>query len=222
MPADRTVVLVNARVWPRGRPARDRRGDKIGPARRATGERIDLGGATVVPGLVDAHVHFPSWALGRRELRLFGTRSLAEALERIEAAEKPGTGLAARPRLARGGVAGGRAADARGARRGDRRRPDRAARARRAHAVGELGRARAGGAAAPAAREPTRRRRHPARARRVGLLRHVRRRHAAPRPSTRSATRSPPRMPPASPACTTRTARAARPRRSPRCARPAS
>ena len=42
----------------------------------------------MLPGLVDAHVHFPSWALGRRELRLFGTRSLAEALERIEAAEQ--------------------------------------------------------------------------------------------------------------------------------------
>jgi predicted amidohydrolase YtcJ len=90
MAADRTVVLVNARVWPAG----DRvaiAGDKIGPE-DAEGERVDLGGATVVPGLVDAHVHFPSWALGRRELRLFGTRSLSEALERIEAAEKPAGG----------------------------------------------------------------------------------------------------------------------------------
>jgi predicted amidohydrolase YtcJ len=87
MPADGTVVLVNARVWPAG----DRlavTGAVIGPP-DADGERIDLGGATVVPGLVDAHVHFPSWALGRRELRLFGTRSLSEALERVEAAEKP-------------------------------------------------------------------------------------------------------------------------------------
>jgi predicted amidohydrolase YtcJ len=90
MAADGTVVLVNARVWPTG----DRVaivGDKIGPP-DAEGERIDLGGATVVPGLVDAHVHFPSWALGRRELRLFGTRSRSEALERIEAAEKPSVG----------------------------------------------------------------------------------------------------------------------------------
>ena len=90
MATDRTVVLVNARVWQGG----DRlaiTGDKIAP-HDADGERIDLGGATVVPGLVDAHVHFPSWALGRRELRLFGTRSLADALERIEAAEKPSAG----------------------------------------------------------------------------------------------------------------------------------
>jgi predicted amidohydrolase YtcJ len=40
----------------------------------------------VVPGLVDSHVHFPSWALARRELRLFGTASLAEALERVASA----------------------------------------------------------------------------------------------------------------------------------------
>jgi predicted amidohydrolase YtcJ len=90
MAADRTVVLVNARVWPAG----DRlavTGPVIGPE-DADGERIDLGGARVVPGLVDAHVHFPSWALDLRELRLFGTRSLGEALERIEAAEKPSDG----------------------------------------------------------------------------------------------------------------------------------
>jgi predicted amidohydrolase YtcJ len=90
MPADASVVLVNARAWPSG----DRvavTGSLIGPE-DAEGERIDVGGARVVPGLVDAHVHFPSWALGRRELRLFGTRSRTEALERIEAAGKPGCG----------------------------------------------------------------------------------------------------------------------------------
>src|SRR5215210_6108170 len=90
MAADRNVVLVNARVWPAG----DRvavTGAVIGP-QDADGERIDLGGARVVPGLVDAHVHFPSWALARREMRLFGTRSRAEALERVEAAERPAEG----------------------------------------------------------------------------------------------------------------------------------
>ena len=56
------------------------------------GEVVELGDATVIPGLVDAHVHFPSWALGLRELRLFGTRSVSEALERIEACEKPADG----------------------------------------------------------------------------------------------------------------------------------
>src|SRR3954452_17222384 len=53
----------------------------------AGARRVDLAGACVVPGLVDAHVHFPSWALARRELRLFGCRSLAEALERVAAPE---------------------------------------------------------------------------------------------------------------------------------------
>jgi predicted amidohydrolase YtcJ len=90
MHGDRTTVLANARVWGGG----DRvvvTGATIGPP-DADGEVIDVGGAEIVPGLVDAHVHFPSWALGLRELRLFGTRSLSEALERIEAAEKPAAG----------------------------------------------------------------------------------------------------------------------------------
>jgi predicted amidohydrolase YtcJ len=52
----------------------------------AGARRVDLAGGCVVPGLVDAHVHFPSWALGRRELRLFGCRSLDEALERVRQA----------------------------------------------------------------------------------------------------------------------------------------
>src|SRR4051794_19320135 len=90
MPADASAVLVNARVWPRG----DRvaiAGAVIG-SEDADGERIDVGGARIVPGLVDAHVHFPSWALGRRELSLFGTGSRSEALERIEAAAGRGEG----------------------------------------------------------------------------------------------------------------------------------
>ena len=83
MAADRTVVLAGARG--------DRvavTGTVIGPP-DTPGEIVELGDATVIPGLVDAHVHFPSWALGLQELRLFGTRSVSEALERIEACEKP-------------------------------------------------------------------------------------------------------------------------------------
>ncbi len=49
-------------------------------------ERVDLGGRCVVPGFTDSHVHFPTWALARRELRLEGTRSLDEALARVGAA----------------------------------------------------------------------------------------------------------------------------------------
>jgi predicted amidohydrolase YtcJ len=49
----------------------------------ASPERVDLGGRCVLPGFNDAHVHFPSWALARHEVRLEGTRSLDEALARV-------------------------------------------------------------------------------------------------------------------------------------------
>jgi predicted amidohydrolase YtcJ len=52
----------------------------------ATPERVDLGGRCVVPGFTDSHVHFPTWALARRQVRLEGARSLDEALERVAAA----------------------------------------------------------------------------------------------------------------------------------------
>jgi hypothetical protein len=55
----------------------------------AGARRVDLAGGCVLPGFVDAHVHFPSWALARRELRLFDCRSLDEALERVRAATVP-------------------------------------------------------------------------------------------------------------------------------------
>jgi predicted amidohydrolase YtcJ len=40
-------------------------------------------GRCVVPGFTDSHVHFPTWSLGQRDLRLDGVSSLAEALDRI-------------------------------------------------------------------------------------------------------------------------------------------
>src|SRR5213080_1509562 len=46
-------------------------------------ERVDLGGRCVLPGLNDAHVHFPTWSVARREIRLEGTRSLDEAVARV-------------------------------------------------------------------------------------------------------------------------------------------
>ena len=54
-------------------------------------ERIDLGGRCVVPGFTDSHVHFPSWALARREVRLDGTRSLEETLGRLASTAAPAT-----------------------------------------------------------------------------------------------------------------------------------
>jgi predicted amidohydrolase YtcJ len=52
----------------------------------ASPERVNLGGRTVIPGFCDAHVHFPGWALARKELRLEGTGTQAEALEQVRAA----------------------------------------------------------------------------------------------------------------------------------------
>jgi predicted amidohydrolase YtcJ len=62
-------------------------------------ERVDLGGRCVVPGLNDAHVHFPTWAVARREVRLEGTRSVEEAVARVReglGAVRPGGWLRGR------------------------------------------------------------------------------------------------------------------------------
>jgi len=49
-------------------------------------ERVDLGGRCVLPGFTDSHVHFPTWAIAQRQIRLEGTQSLDEALARVAAA----------------------------------------------------------------------------------------------------------------------------------------
>ena len=54
----------------------------------ATPERVDLGGRCVLPGFTDSHVHFPTWALAQRQVRLEGAVSLEEALARVAAAAK--------------------------------------------------------------------------------------------------------------------------------------
>jgi len=48
--------------------------------------RVDLRGRCVLPGFTDAHVHLPTWALTRRELRLEDARSAAEVARRVEEA----------------------------------------------------------------------------------------------------------------------------------------
>jgi predicted amidohydrolase YtcJ len=49
----------------------------------ASPDVVDLGGRCVLPGLADSHVHFPSWAIAQRQVRLDGATSLAEALARV-------------------------------------------------------------------------------------------------------------------------------------------
>src|SRR5437660_1213669 len=52
----------------------------------ASPDRVDLGGRCVLPGFNDAHVHFPTWALAQRQIRLEGAASLDAVLERVAAA----------------------------------------------------------------------------------------------------------------------------------------
>jgi predicted amidohydrolase YtcJ len=64
-----------------------------GPSTR----RIDLGGRTVIPGLIDSHMHATRAALSfSTEVNWIGARSLADALDRLRQAAraaKPGTWL---------------------------------------------------------------------------------------------------------------------------------
>ena len=62
----------------------------------ASPDRVDLGGRCVLPGFSDSHVHFPTWALAQRQIRLENTATLDEALARIAAGAreaKPGRWL---------------------------------------------------------------------------------------------------------------------------------
>lgn len=47
------------------------------------GEAVDLGGQTVTPGFIDAHLHFLSYGLSLREIDLSNTPTLASALDRV-------------------------------------------------------------------------------------------------------------------------------------------
>jgi predicted amidohydrolase YtcJ len=49
----------------------------------ASPEVVDLGGRCLVPGFTDSHVHFPTWAVAQRQVRLDGCSSLEEAVDRI-------------------------------------------------------------------------------------------------------------------------------------------
>ena len=47
------------------------------------GREVNLGGATVVPGFIDAHIHFLSYGLSLKEIDLSGAPTLSSALERV-------------------------------------------------------------------------------------------------------------------------------------------
>jgi predicted amidohydrolase YtcJ len=59
----------------------------------ASPEVVDLRGRCVLPGFTDSHVHFATWSMTHREVKLDGCASLAEALDRIRNATRSGTWL---------------------------------------------------------------------------------------------------------------------------------
>jgi predicted amidohydrolase YtcJ len=65
----------------------------------ASPEVVDLRGRCVLPGFIDAHVHFATWAVAQAEVRLEETRTIEEAVEHVRAAlpsVKPGGWLRGR------------------------------------------------------------------------------------------------------------------------------
>ncbi|MGI9116652.1 MAG: amidohydrolase [Gaiellales bacterium] len=66
-----------------------------GDASAVSNERVDLGGRTVVPGFVDAHIHFLSWALDRARVDVRDAPTGAAVLEHVaaRAADERATGL---------------------------------------------------------------------------------------------------------------------------------
>jgi hypothetical protein len=55
----------------------------------ASPETVNLGGRCVLPAFTDSHVHFPTWSLAQRQVKLDGCGSLDEALARVREAEVP-------------------------------------------------------------------------------------------------------------------------------------
>lgn len=102
------LIITNARVWTDGRV--DERVDAVAvaggrvlavgravelePLLRTGTWRLDAGGATVTPGLVDAHLHLLAWARSLDEVALAGAASRREALGRVAAflAAEPNAG----------------------------------------------------------------------------------------------------------------------------------
>ncbi|MBA2462529.1 MAG: amidohydrolase [Actinobacteria bacterium] len=54
----------------------------------ASPETVNLGGRCVLPAFTDSHVHFPTWSLAQRQLKLDGCSSLEEALARVRGAKR--------------------------------------------------------------------------------------------------------------------------------------
>lgn len=98
------LLVTHARVWTDGalRPESDAiaiGGGRILAVGRAAdiealaapgAERIDAKGATVTPGLTDAHIHLVAWARARSEVSLHDARSAEACVARVRAAAAAG------------------------------------------------------------------------------------------------------------------------------------
>ena len=110
-PAD--LIVVNARIYTvdDGRPRADALAVRDGKVQFAGSRRgaealrgprtrvVDLAGATVIPGIADAHVHLLGLGQALRTVDLVGTRSLDEVIARIAARARelpPGTWITGR------------------------------------------------------------------------------------------------------------------------------
>ena len=87
----------------------------------ASPDVVNLGGRCVLPAFTDSHVHFPTWSLAQRQVKLDGCASIEEALAARAGGRGPAGPLAARLRLARRRLDSPHRADQGGARRGHRR-----------------------------------------------------------------------------------------------------
>ncbi len=76
-PPSEAILLDGARVVATGTAA------DLAAALRAGDRRLDLAGATVVPGLIDAHVHLSWYSFNLSQVNLEGTADLTEGLVRV-------------------------------------------------------------------------------------------------------------------------------------------
>ncbi len=105
-PSMANLILTNAKIYTLN-PARPRASIIAFGNGRVTGfdadalavynplhaEIIDVGGRTVIPGLIDHHIHFTAYAASLARVNLDGARSIEEAVERVAArvrSAKPG------------------------------------------------------------------------------------------------------------------------------------
>src|SRR5215211_461682 len=80
---DRAAPGVEALAWREGRIVAVGRRDEVARAAGPQARRIDLGGRAVIPGLIDSHIHFLSYARSLAKVDLDGVKSKEEALARV-------------------------------------------------------------------------------------------------------------------------------------------